>query len=221
MAVIDLEKCVTYGKLKAVRQEKTVSGSQTFILTGNAEVSFVWPEYTKITNLSSIFLNVDNGTEIHLVNKSFASSITLRIRVQNQNYYSYTMQNGGDGFESHAIIYANDNSLVTLQEWRAESDFWYGAYIRQSGDASSVTAIRYKKIYLRHSVDYDTTLTVYPGQEIWVFHNSSNARIINCIPATDYFVSGTKSSQIILPPGYRGVCVATVNKIDWIFSGPS
>lgn len=40
MAVIDLEKCVTYGKLKGIRQEKTVSGSQTFNLTGNAEVSF-------------------------------------------------------------------------------------------------------------------------------------------------------------------------------------
>lgn len=219
MAIIDLEKCVTYGKLKGVRETKGSTSSQTYDLTGNAEVSFEWYIYHRST-MPNITLNVDNGTEIHLVNKSFANNLNVYINFGTGNILK-TISAGGDGFESHAIMYANEDGLVTLQEWKAESDFWYGAYNSQSGNASSVTAARYRKIYLTHSVDYDTTVTVYPGQEIWAFHNGANARIINCIPATNYFKNGTSADQITLSPGYRTICMTTVEKISWMFSCPT
>lgn len=215
MAVIDLAKCVTYGKLKGVRETKGSTNAQTYDLTGNAEVSFEWYVQYRST-VPNITLNVDNGTEIHLVNKSFANNLNININFGTGNIQK-TISAGGDGFESHAIVYANKNNLVTLQEWKAESDFWEGSYFSQSGNASTVTAGHYRKIYLLHNVDYDTTVTVYPGQEIWALHNSSNSRIINCVPS-NYFESGVESSQIILSPGQRAICMTAVNKIEWVFS---
>ena len=40
MAQIDLEKCVTYGKLKGIRESKGSTNTEVYDFTGNSVVSF-------------------------------------------------------------------------------------------------------------------------------------------------------------------------------------
>ena len=214
MSQIDLEKCVTYGKLKGIRETKGSTNSEVYDFTGNSVVSFEWYLYTNQT-IPSITFNVDNGTEIYLLNKSFAKD--LRVGINSGGISStVTVPHGIDGNMSHAVYYV-DNSVQKIQEWSSVSDFWISKYVRNTVSGSSYTLSKYQVVYAMHSVDYDTNVYVYPGQEVWAYHNSANPRIINICPITSYYESAPSTSQITLNPGARAVCMCTHTGCDWMF----